>query len=106
MGRVYQVFDKLSIIEIIVGFALGFYLGVNHDSSNLWFDAIPIIILGAFIFIIPLLIDIYLNKSKHNCEFPTRAIIEAYILNVAILTVCTAFGTVLGSFYIGNYITN
>ena len=106
MGRVYQVFDKLSIVEIIIGFAFGFYLGVNHNSSNLWFDAIPIIILGAVVFTLPLIIDVFANKSKYNCEFPTRAIIEAYILNVAILTVCTAFGTALGSFYIGNYITN
>ena len=106
MGRVYYVFDKFSIIDILVGFILGFYLAFNHDSSNLWFDAIPFIILFAVIITLPVIIDVFLSKDKHKNEIPVYAILEAFGLNIAMITVCTAFGIVLGSFLIGNYITN
>ena len=36
MGKVYDVFDKFSIISIAIGFILGLYLAVNHNDSNLW----------------------------------------------------------------------
>lgn len=103
MGRVYQVFDKLSILTIIVGLLLGGYLAINYNSSNLWFIAVPIIIAIAFIITLPVLIDAVVSKDKHDNVFPTRALIEAFLLNIAILIVCTAFGIVLGSFYIGHF---
>lgn len=106
MTRVYQVFDKLSIIAIIIGLVLGFYLAINHNSSNLWFDAIPFIILIAIIITAPTIFDALLFKEKHNNKFPTRGLIEAFLLNIAILAVCTAFGIAIGSFYVGNYIVN
>lgn len=106
MGRVYQIFDKFTMLNIIIGFALGFYLGFNHNSSNLWFQAIPIIIIIALIMTLPPIIDVFISKEKHGNKVPVNALVEAFLLNVAVLTVCTAFGIVLGSFYIGNFITN
>lgn len=106
MTRVYYIFDKVSIITIIIGFVLGIYLAFNNSSSNLWFDAIPFIIIIALIMTLPPIIDLLHSGKKHNEKFPWSAIIEAYFLNVAILVVCTAFGIVLGSFYVGNFITN
>ena len=35
MGRVYRVFDKFSIICIFVGLALGLYLAIHNNDSNL-----------------------------------------------------------------------
>lgn len=106
MTRVYYIFDKVSIITIIIGFILGIYLAFNHNSSNLWYDAIPFIIIIAAIMTLPPLIDSALSGKKRTEKFSWPSIIEAYILNVLILIVCTAFGVVLGSFYIGNFITN
>ena len=106
MTRVYDVFDKFSILNIIIGFALGVYLAFNHSSSNLWFDAIPFIIIIGFIMTLPPIVDSMLRKNKYNDKTSLNAIVEAFLLNVAMITVCTAFGIVIGSFYIGNYITN
>ena len=49
MTRVYYIFDKFSIITITIGFILGVFLAFNHNSSNIWFDAIPFIIVIAAI---------------------------------------------------------
>ncbi|MBQ2831526.1 hypothetical protein [Methanobrevibacter sp.] len=106
MTRVYDVFDKFSILNIIIGFALGIYLAFNHNSSNIWFDAIPFILIIGFIMTIPPIVDSMIRKNKSGEKTSINAIIEAFLLNVAMITVCTAFGIVIGSFYIGNYITN
>lgn len=106
MTRVYYIFDKVSIITIIIGFILGIYLDFNNSSSYLWFDAIPFIIIIAFIMTLPPLIDSINSKKKHGEDFSWPAIIEAYLLNVAILVVCTAFGFVISSFCLGYFITN
>lgn len=106
MTRVYYMFDKFSIVTIAIGFILGFYLAVNHNSSNLWFDAIPFIIIIAAIMTIPPIVDLIHSVKKYGEKFSWPAIIEAYFLNVAMLVVCTAFGIVIGSFYIGNFITS
>ena len=106
MTRVYDVFDKFSIVTIIIGFALGVYLAFNHNSSNIWFDAIPFIIVIALILTLPPLIDSIRIKNKYGKDLPVKGLIESYFLNVAILVVCTAFGIVLGSFYIGNFIAD
>lgn len=104
MTRVYDIFDKFSIITIAIGFILGIYLAFNNSSSNLWFDAIPFIIVIAAIMTLPPLLDLVTTGKKYRSGFSWRQIIEAYFLNVAILVVCTAFGIVLGSFYIGNFV--
>jgi ABC-type arginine/histidine transport system permease subunit len=106
MTRVYYIFDKVSIITIIIGFILGIYLAFNHNSSNVWFDAIPFIIIIAAVMTLPPIIGLLYSGKKYNEKFSWPAIIEAYLLNVAILIVCTAFGIVLGSFYIGNFIAS
>ena len=54
-------------------------------------------------------------NSVHSCIFsyhdiaaidffPIKDIIEAFFLNVGMITVCMAFGVVIGSFIIGNVI--
>lgn len=106
MTRVYDVFDKFSILDIIIGFGLGFYLAFNHNSSNLWFEAVPFVIVIGLIMTIPPVVDYIVRKNKYDDHTSARALVEAFLLNVAMIAVCTAFGIVLGSFYIGNYITN
>lgn len=106
MTRVYNMFDKTSIVTIAIGFILGIYLAFNHNSSNLWFDAIPFIIIIALIMTLPPLIDLLHAMRKYGEKFSLPAIVEAFLLNIAILVVCTAFGIVIGSFYIGNFVTN
>ncbi len=103
MTRVYDIFDKISIVTIAVGLILGIYLAFNHNSSNLWFDAIPFILIIAVIMTLPPLIDMLYSMHKHTGKFSLPAIVEAFLLNIAMLVVCTAFGIVLGSFYIGNF---
>ncbi len=105
MTRVYYIFDKTSIITIAIGFILGIYLAFNHNSSNLWFDAIPFILIIAVIMTLPPLIGLLHSMRKYGEKFSVPAIVEAYLLNVAILVVCTAFGIVIGSFYIGHFVT-
>ena len=36
MGRVYDIFDKFSIISIAIGLILGIVLAVHHNDSSLW----------------------------------------------------------------------
>ena len=102
MTRVYEVFDKLAILNIIIGFALGFYLSFNHGSSNLWFDSIPFIIIIGFIMTIPPIIDYFSRRGKFNDNTNINALIEAFILNVLMIAVCTAFGIAIGSFYLSH----
>lgn len=106
MTRVYYVFDKVSIITIAIGFILGIFLAFNNTSSNVWFDAIPFIIIIAAIMTLPPLIDLFHSMYKYGEKFSLSAIVEAFLLNIAILVVCTAFGIVLGSVYINNFVTH
>lgn len=103
MTRVYDVFDKFSILNIIIGFGLGIYLAFNHGSSNLWFVAVPFIIVIGLIMTIPPIADYFIRRHKHNDYTSINAIVEAFILNVLMIAVCTAFGIALASFYIGNF---
>ena len=102
MGRVYNVFDKVSIISIIIGFVLGFYLSVHNSSSDLWFRGIRMVFIFALIMTLFPLADSIYAKVKHDTDFPVRALIEAFILNFAIIGVCLAFGVVFGSFWTGS----
>ena len=104
MGKVYDVFDKFSIISIAIGFILGLYLAVNHNDSNLWLRSIPFILAFSFIMTLPPLISVVMDNVKNNVKFPIKDIIEAFFLNVGMITVCMAFGVVFGSFLIGNVI--
>lgn len=104
MGKVYDVFDKFSIISIAIGFILGLYLAVNHNDSNLWLRSIPFVLAFSFIMTLPPLISVVMDNVKNNVKFPIKDIIEAFFLNVGMITVCMAFGVVIGSFLIGNVI--
>lgn len=104
MGLVYDVFDKFSIIDIIVGFALGYYLAVYHDNPNLWvIAAIVIIGVGAVISLMPIIAS-FRAKSRGEGEISIPELLEAFILNIAMLAVSTSLGFVVGSIVIGNFI--
>ncbi len=98
MTRVYEVFDKFSILNVVVGLALGIYLAFNHGSSNLWFDSIPFILIIGFIMTIPPIIDYFLRRGKFDDNTSINSLVEAFILNVLMIAVCTAFGIAIGSF--------
>ena len=97
MTRVYDVFDKFSILNIVIGFALGFYL-VFNNTSNLWFVSIPLIFVLGIIMTIPPILDYLLRKGKFNDNTNINALFEAFILNVLMIAVCTAFGIAIASF--------
>ena len=104
MGLVYDVFDKYSIINIIVGFALGFYLAIYHDDPNLWIIAAIVIVgVGAAISIMPINASIG-AKSRGEGEISVSELLEAFLLNIAMLAVSTSLGFVIGSITIGNFI--
>lgn len=106
MGLIYDVFDKFSIVGIVIGLILGIYLAIHHNESNLWVSSIPfILIFSILITIFPIGAAIQ-DKSKKGTPIPVNALIEAFILNIAIIAVSTAFGVVIGSFIIGNVITD
>lgn len=104
MGKIYDVFDKFSIISIAIGFILGIYLAVNHNDSNLWVRSIPFILVFSLIMTLVPLVSAVIDNVKNGTKFPVWDIIEAFLLNVAMITVCMAFGVVVGSFLIGNVI--
>lgn len=104
MGRVYNVFDKFSIIDIIVGLALGIYLETNQNSTNLWHTGFQFALIFAGIMtLIPIAATLY-AKIKRDEKIPIRALIEAFVLNFAMIGVCLAFGVVIGSLLVGNFI--
>ena len=104
MGLVYDVFDKYSIINIIVGFALGYYLAVFHDDPHVWvIAAIVIVGVGAIISIMPIAASIR-AKSRGEAEISIPELVEAFLLNIAMLAVSTSLGFVIGSIAIGNFI--
>ena len=106
MGMVYDVFDKVSMIPIVLGLIMGNYLAVFHNDSNLWIKSIPFILAFSFILtLIPLFVYLA-DNLKNNTKFPIADLIEAFFLNIAMIGVCTAFGVVFGSFLIGNVIAD
>ena len=106
MTRVYDVFDKFAILNIIIGLGLGIYLALNNSSSNLWFESIPFIIVIGIIMTLPPIVDYFLRRGKVDDHTSINAILEAFILNVLMIAVCTAFGIAIGSFYATNYIAH
>ena len=88
MTRVYDVFDKFSIVDIIFGFLLGIYLAFFHDNPNLWIHAVQwVLIYSIVITLLPVVASIY---AKHKYSESTA--------------VSLAFGFVIGSFIVGNFI--
>lgn len=106
MGLVYDVFDKYSIIDIIVGFALGYYLAIYHNDPNLWVIATIVIIgVGAVISIMPIVASVR-AKSRGEGEISIPELLEAFLLNIAMLAVSTSLGFVICSIVIGNFIVD
>ncbi len=104
MGLVYDVFDKYSILDIIIGFALGYYLAVFHDDPNLWIIAAIVIIgVGAVISIMPIVASVR-AKARGEGEISGPELLEAFLLNIAMLAVSTSLGFVIASIAIGNFI--
>ena len=104
MTRVYDVFDKFSIVDIIFGFLLGLYLAVFHNNPDLWIHAVQwVLIYSIVITLLPVVASIY-AKHKYSESINVRARIEAFLLNVAMTSVSLAFGFVIGSFIVGNFI--
>lgn len=106
MGRIYDAFDRYCILDIIVGFVFGIYLAINHNDAHLWLVATQFVVIFSFLItLIPIGVAIY-AKVKHSEDIPYKALIEAFALNIAMTAVCAAFGIVIGSFIIGNYIAD
>jgi len=104
MGRVYDIFDKFSIISIIIGLLLGLFLAINHNDSNVWVNAIPFIFIFALIMTFMPTFAAILAKITNDEKFSFFEIFEAFLLNLAMIGVCTAFGLVIGSFIFGSLV--
>ena len=104
MGRIYNVFDKFCILDIIFGFLFGLYLAIYHDDSNLWMMALLFIVLFSFLMTLAPLISAIYAKYKYSEPLPVKSLIEAYILNVGMTAASLSFAFVIGSILIGNYI--
>ena len=104
MGKVYAVFDKFSIICIFVGLALGLYLAIHNNDSDLWMKAISFIIAFSLLLTIAPAFSVILGAIKGDEKISIFEIVEAFLLNVAMTGVCTAFGLVFGSLIFGSII--
>ena len=104
MGRVYDIFDKFSIISIAIGLILGIVLAVHHNDSSLWIRSVPYILIFAFVITIAPVLATLMDNLRFGKGFPVSDLVEAFFLNVAIIAVCMAFGVVIGSFLTGNVI--
>ncbi len=106
MDIIQQANEKIMIITIIVGFALGIYLGIGHDNPDLWFIIVQWIILTTFIMsFIATLAGVYAKLRNDEIEINKFSPIRIFVLNLAIVAVCTSFGFVICSILIGNYNT-
>ncbi|WP_407424108.1 hypothetical protein [Methanobrevibacter sp.] len=104
MGRVYTVFDKFSIICIFVGLALGLYLATHNSDSDLWMKAISFILAFSLVLTVAPAFSAILAAIRGDEKISIFEIVEAFLLNVAMTGVCTAFGLVFGSLIFGSII--
>ncbi|MBQ8018596.1 MAG: hypothetical protein IJ258_10925 [Methanobrevibacter sp.] len=106
MDIIQKANEKLMIITIIVGFALGIYLGIGHDNPDLWFIIVQWIVITTLIMtFISTLVGVYAKLRNDEVEFDKFSPLRILILNLAIIAVCTSFGFVFCSILIGNYNT-
>jgi hypothetical protein len=106
MDKVQKINEKIMIIEIILGFALGIYLGVYHDIPNFWFLAVQWVFLISFIMtFISALGGYYANVRDSSVKFNITSIFGVFILNVAVISVSASFGFIFCSVWIGNFTT-
>ena len=104
MGRVYRIFDKFSIICIFVGLALGLYLAIHNNDSNLWTRAISFLIAFSLLMTIAPAFSAILAAIRGEEKISIFEIVEAFFLNLAMTGVCTAFGLVFGSLIFGSIV--
>ena len=106
MDIIQKANEKLMIITIIIGFALGIYLGIGHDNQDLWFIIVQWIILTTFLMsFIATLVGVYAKLRNDEIEFNKYSPIRIFVLNLAMIAVCTSFGFVFYSILMGNYNT-
>lgn len=106
MDNVQKVNEKVMIIGIIIGFALGIYLGINHDDPNFWFILVQWIFFTSFILtFVSALGGFYANARDDDVEFSMLSVIRIFVLDLAVIAVSTSFGFIFCSILIGNFTT-
>lgn len=91
--------EKLAIINIIVGFILGIYLGLNHNDPNLWWDIVTWVLVTAILLtVIAAAMGIHSGEEYEKLSF-----IRIFVLNLAMIAVSASFGFVFTSIVIGNF---
>ena len=106
MDTIQRTNERLAIINVIVGFILGIYLGIGHDNPNLWFDVVQWIVLISFILaFISTLVGVYAKLGDDAAEFNISSPIRVFVLNLAMVAVSTSFGFIFTSIAIGNFST-
>lgn len=105
MDKVQLVNEKLAVFTIIIGFALGIYLGIGHDNPNLWWQVVEWIFMTSFIMtFISTVVGLYANIEGDE-EFSIISPIRVFALNLAMMGVSASFGFVFCSILIGNFST-
>lgn len=106
MDKVQKINEKVMIFGIIIGFALGIYLGIRHDEPNFWFILVQWIFLTSFLLtFISALGGFYANSRDESVKFNMLSVIGVFVLNTAVIAVSVSFGFVFCSIAIGNFTT-
>jgi hypothetical protein len=106
MDKVQKINEKVMIFGIIIGFALGIYLGIRHDEPNFWFILVQWIFFTSFIMtFISALGGFYANSRDDSVEFSMLSVIKVFALDTAVVAVSVSFGFVFCSIAIGNFST-
>jgi len=96
--------EKLMILTIIVGFILGIYWAMGYDNPDLWIVVVQwIVITTVLMTIIATLMGVYSKSRDGEEEFDKFSIIRIFVLNLAVIAVCTSFGFLFCSIAIGTY---
>lgn len=104
MGLIYKIFDKFSIICIIVGAALGLYMAFNNNDPNLWYKAASFAIVFSLLMTIAPTFTAILASIKGDEKVSIAEIVEAFFLNFAMTVVCASFALLFVSLAFGSVI--
>lgn len=104
MGLIYRVFDKFSIICIIVGVALGIYMAFNNNDPNLWYKAASFAVVFSLLMTIAPTFSVILASINGEDKVSLAEIVEAFFLNFAMTIVCAAFALFFVSLAFGSVI--
>lgn len=106
MDKVQKINEKIMIFGIIVGFALGIYLGIDHADLNFWSILVQWVFFTSFIMtFISALGGFYAHSRDENVKFSMLSVIRVFVLNAAVVAVSVSFGFLFCSIAIGNFIT-